>query len=127
MTDDVIRHTRPDAPHWFAVRELDSPPGRVLYLSGELDLVYTPNLREHIRAALDVDAVMRLVLDLAELEFIDSTGIGVLVWAHQECLERGRQLAVSGCGPRVRRVLNVYGVARRLRLYESAEQALETN
>ncbi|MBO2452626.1 STAS domain-containing protein [Actinomadura barringtoniae] len=126
MTDDAIRHTRPDAPHWFAVRELDSPPGKVLYLSGELDLLYTPDLRVHIRAALDSDEVIRLVLDLSELEFIDSTGIGVLVWADREATERGRHLAVSGCGPRVRRVLNVYGVAGRLRLYESAEQALET-
>ena len=89
----------------------------VLQVSGELDLVTSPGLRQHIH---DVVAEGRhsLVLDLSEVLFCDSSGVGVLIAARR--LIRSCQgslrliLPAQGAaeGSHVNRVLGALGVRR---------------
>ncbi|MGW4867234.1 STAS domain-containing protein [Streptomyces chartreusis] len=89
----------------------------VLQVSGELDLVTSPELRQHIH---DVVAEGRhsLVLDLSEVLFCDSSGVGVLIAARR--LIRSCQgslrliLPAQGAaeGSHVNRVLGALGVRR---------------
>ncbi|QOV37625.1 STAS domain-containing protein [Streptomyces ferrugineus] len=89
----------------------------VLQVSGELDLVTSPGLRQHIH---DVVAEGRhsLVLDLSEVMFCDSSGVGVLIAARR--LIRSCQgtlrliLPAQGAadGSHVNRVLGALGVRR---------------
>jgi len=85
----------------------------LLRLSGELDDASAPALeRELDRAESGVGAT--LVLDLSELEFIDSTGIALLVEAARRASEGGFELkALRGSG-QVERVLELTGVAELL-------------
>jgi len=72
-----------DEPADLVPLSIDSKPGAdgwVLALRGELDLVSASALREQLHA-LEQAGVDRLVLDLRELSFIDSSGLGVLVAA----------------------------------------------
>lgn len=52
----------------------------VLEVEGEIDLATAPRLRERLLAALN-DGETRVVVDLLEVGFIDSTGLGVLIGA----------------------------------------------
>lgn len=56
-------------------------PDGLLSLAGELDLASAPTLRAAAQEKLEAGAG-RLVLDLTELSFCDSTGLSVMVWAH---------------------------------------------
>ncbi len=84
---------------------------RTLRPSGELDIGTAPKLE---RALLeDRVAGDRIVLDLADLEFIDSTGLRVIVQA-AAAAEQGRwELRLRHGPPAVRRVFEISGVARR--------------
>jgi anti-sigma B factor antagonist len=78
----------------------------VLSLSGELDLATSALLERELDAA-EAARPMRLVVDLAGLEFIDSSGLNTLVQAHERASENGHQLLLRQ-GPRpVRRLFEL--------------------
>ena len=65
-----------------------------------------------------------LIIDLRNLDFMDSTGLSVLVRAHQRTEEQGRQLAMVKGPQQVQRLLSLTGVADRLTLVDSPEELL---
>jgi anti-sigma B factor antagonist len=85
----------------------------VIAVSGELDLASSPALQEELDRAQSANAQL-LIIDLRELDFMDSTGLSVLVRAHQRADEQGRQLAMVKGPQQVQRLLSLTGVADRL-------------
>lgn len=65
-----------------------------------------------------------VLLDLAEVTFIDSTGLGVLVKAHRHAQTTGGTVALLHPSVHTRKLLTVLGLDQVLRVYDSAEQAL---
>ena len=91
-------------------------------VGGEIDLHSAPQLRAELVKAAE-SARPRIVVDLADVTFIDSTGIGVLVGGLKRAREKGGSLAFSSVQPRVKRVLEITGLLRALPLYASREAA----
>lgn len=86
----------------------------VISLSGEVDLYTAPQLEE----ALAQDA-RAYVVDLIDCEFMDSTGLGVLVAARA----RVERLALIAPGIEVQRILEISGMDRVFPVYASPEAA----
>jgi anti-sigma B factor antagonist len=95
----------------------------VIAVSGELDLASSPALQEELERVSASDARM-LIIDLRELDFMDSTGLSVLVRAHQRAEEEGRELAMVRGPQQVQRLLSLTGVADRLTLVDTPEELL---
>ena len=95
----------------------------VLSVSGELDLASSPALQEELERAAASDSDL-LIIDLRELDFMDSTGLSVLVRAHQRAEEQGRQLAMVKGPQQVQRLLSLTGVADRMTLIDRPEELL---
>ena len=96
--------------------------GAVVSLAGELDLY---NAEEVRRALLDTlgDGAELLVVDLAEVTFIDSTALGVLIEARSRLSDRsGFRLAAPGL--EVRRALEVSGLDRHFVVRETVADAV---
>lgn len=91
---------------------------------GEIDLHSAPQLRAALLKACEMPAP-RIVVDLSEVTFIDSTGIGVLVGALKRARESGGEVHFCGIQTRVRRVFEITGLLRVLPLFESRDAALE--
>ena len=87
----------------------------VLLLQGELDLCTRERLRRAISSALK-HLPQILVVDLSGLDFIDCSGLSVLVWAHKRLAEQDRQLLITGSKPIVRRVFYLADVETYLHL-----------
>ena len=107
------------------VRGVESRNGAVVVqLAGELDLYNA----EEIRAAL-AEAIAAgprcVVVDLAEVEFIDSTALGVLIEARSELGNDSFSLAAPQLG--TRRTLQVSGLDRRLSVHDTVDGALESD
>jgi anti-anti-sigma factor len=88
----------------------------VLRLHGELDLATAEQLRRRIRTVLAEHDPHRLLLDLAELTFADSSGLAVLVWAHKRLASRDRQLRLHHPHRQIRRILHITGLDTRLHI-----------
>ena len=63
-------------------------------------------------------------MDLRELEFLDSTGLSVLVKANRRAVEAGQRFALVRGGPQVQRLLELTGVADRLTVVDTPEELL---
>jgi anti-sigma B factor antagonist len=94
----------------------------VLRLAGELDLYNAPALREALQACVERNPE-RLVVDLGEVTFVDSTALGALVEARSK-LRGGDGLALASPGLETRRALEISGLDRHLAVHESVEAAL---
>jgi anti-anti-sigma factor len=105
----------------------------VLALSGELDLASGGVLAEAIARACSAGAP-RLILDIRELEFIDSTGLREIVAGKSLCDEHDCAFLLTEGRPRVERVFEIAGLLELLAPYrtelepadEQAADAVET-
>jgi len=95
-------------------------------VTGDIDLVNTPELRSTLHALVDAD-VRRIVVDLDAVEFIDSTGLGVLIGCLRRLRSSGedRQLAVVCSRPGIVRVLSITGLDHLLDVYSDLPEALK--
>jgi anti-anti-sigma factor len=93
-----------------------------LTVTGELDLLSSPVL-ERALADAEGDPV---IVDLRGLEFMDSTGLHVLIQAHQRLHDAGRRLAVVRAGAHVQRLFDLTGVSESLTIVDSPDAALAT-
>jgi stage II sporulation protein AA (anti-sigma F factor antagonist) len=84
----------------------------VLRLCGELDLASSAVVEPIVMAALAT--AESVLLDLAELTFCDSSGLGVLIAASQRVDRRGSSFAVCNLQPAVRRVFDVADLGARI-------------
>jgi anti-anti-sigma factor len=92
----------------------------LLSVSGELDLATGPTLERELELALAGEPGL-VILDLRQLEFMDSTGLSVLIRAHNTAQSQGQRLGIVGGSRQVRRLLNLTGVAERLTVVDSPE------
>jgi anti-sigma B factor antagonist len=94
----------------------------VVHLTGELDLYNAPELR---KALLDCAArnPSRLVVDLAEVTFIDSTALGALIEARSR-LGSKEGFVLASPGLETRRALEISGLDRHFEVRETLEDAL---
>lgn len=90
----------------FGVRIHDFDGGRVVALTGELDALTCQGLAEHLIGSPG----SLVVVDLSQLTFIDSSGLGALHVARQRAIKGGGNLVVSRPSPMVRRVLEITGL-----------------
>ena len=62
---------------------------------GNMYVEDAPSVREKLTDLID-DGVTLLVLNLSGLEYVDSSGLGVLISIHKRCLQKGGKMVVSG-------------------------------
>jgi len=81
----------------------------VIALFGECDLASAEPFRDCLLDALQTNP-REVILDLAGLEFIDSTGLNLMVQAHKQISEGGGRIALHNVPPAVAKVLAIAGI-----------------
>jgi len=94
----------------------------VVKLAGELDLYNAPQVRDALAAACS-DVPGRVVVDLSEVEFIDSTALGVLIEARTK-LDNQRAFLLAAPGLETKRALEISGLDRHFNVHDSVSEAL---
>jgi anti-anti-sigma factor len=89
----------------------------VIIVAGELDIASAPMLKDAIERAREDDAE-DLVVDLRDLEFMDVSGLRVLIRAHQHAEEAGGRLRLANVRESVRRLLRLTGANEILSIEE---------
>ena len=113
-------------PTPFVIR-IDRPGTDIVSIAliGELDMADAPELRGKLRATVEDPSRPAFIVDLTDLEFIDSSGIAALLEAANALKERdGSELIVAGSGRQVKRLFAITQIDRALRLVESRDEAL---
>lgn len=79
-------------------------------LAGELDHLMAQRVREEIDALIDDARVRRLVFDVSRLEFMDSSGIGLIIGRYKRLSRRGGSVAVADPDARIDKLFRMSGV-----------------
>jgi anti-sigma B factor antagonist len=97
----------------------DSGARVTISLKGELDLSSVGKVQEELRR-VEAEEPALLVLDLANLTFLDSTGLRAVVTADERARERGRRLVVVRGPDAVQRVFTITRLEERLEMVDDA-------
>jgi len=81
-----------------------------VWLSGELDHRMAARVRDEIDGLIDDARVRRLVFDASGLEFMDSSGIGLIIGRYKRISRRGGSVAVASPGRRIDQLFRMSGV-----------------
>jgi len=113
-------------PAPFKVRSETLDDVQVIAVQGELDLNTAPQLEEPLSAALSSNGPA-LLIDLADCEFIDSTGIALIVRAWQQLDSNGQsqsRFALCCINDQVQRLLDITGLEASIPTHPSRDLAL---
>ncbi|MEA2273622.1 MAG: anti-sigma factor antagonist [Solirubrobacteraceae bacterium] len=100
------------------------PRTHILILSGDLDASSVSRFKERFEDALG-QGKTAMVVDMSELDFIDSVGLMVLMTSLRHLEEREGRLALVSANPRVRRPFEIAGLEAMFDFFEDREAALE--
>ncbi|HEY2181168.1 MAG TPA: DUF6328 family protein [Solirubrobacteraceae bacterium] len=95
----------------------------VLRLEGELDLASSPVLERALEGP-EIAETPLLVLDLDGLRFVDSTGLRIILLAHESARGRDQEFAITPGSPQVQRLLSITSVAEHMRVIASPDDLL---
>jgi len=110
----------------FEVKVGDFEHGvRTIFVRGELDLSTAPELKGPLEETLDGDGGSVLI-DLSQCEFIDSTGIALIVraWQRLDGGDSDRSLVICSQNDQVRRVLEITGLELSIPVHTTRDEAL---
>lgn len=113
-------------PAPFEVKLGDLENGvRTIAVHGELDLSTAPDLEGPLDEALN-SGEGSLLIDLSRCEFIDSTGIALIVraWQRLDSGENGRALVICSQNDQVRRVLEITGLELSIPVHLTRDEAI---
>jgi anti-anti-sigma factor len=98
---------------------------RTIYVRGELDLSTAPELEGPLNQALE-SGEGSMLIDLSQCEFIDSTGIALIVraWQHIDNSGNGRALVLCSQNDQVRRVLEITGLELSIPVHGTRDEAI---
>jgi anti-sigma B factor antagonist len=108
--------------------EISSGPGPdhvyVVRVAGEVDMSHEEELRGELRTAGESES-KAVVVDLTECEFIDSTGVRVLLLSReaQQSETDSERLAVAASSEQILRILSVMGVDKVIPIKPTVEEA----
>lgn len=95
----------------------------ILAVSGEVDVATAPRLRE-VLIDLVNKGQHRIVVDLGGVDFLDSTGLGVLVGALKRVRTHDGELALVCAEPRILKIFEITGLTKVFPMYRSADEAV---
>jgi len=96
----------------------------VIGLGGEVDVYTSPRLKQEILDLLN-GGTSKLVVDLSGVEYLDSTGLGVLIGGLKRARERDGDLKLICDNLRILRIFEITGLTKIFDIYRSEAEALE--
>ncbi len=96
---------------------------QALDLEGEVDVYTAPVLRQAIVDQVEA-GVKHLVINLSRVEYLDSTGLGILIGGVKRLKEQGGSLKLAGPSARITRIFEITGLNKIFDVFASEQDAL---
>lgn len=87
-----------------------------VFLEGELDHCSAQSIRRELDRVLEDHSVRHLILDMEKMDFMDSSGIGVILGRYRTLAGRGGTVAVRNMNAHVRRIFILSGMHQIIRM-----------
>jgi len=104
------------------IRQLET--AAVVDVAGEVDMATSPELRSALKR-LTRSSPARIVVNLTDVDFMDSSGIATLVQAMKESKPHGGQVVLAAPSQNLLRVLQLSNLTTLFRIYATVDDAIE--
>lgn len=92
-------------------------------LTGELDHFCAQSVRRDLDRLISDPGVRTLILDFSTLQFMDSSGIGVILGRYRQMRDRGGAVAVMNMNRHIARIFHMSGMDRIIRQIDTTQEA----
>ena len=100
--------------------------GRLTYkMPEEIDHHMAKAIAMEIDALIEGGGVRRVVFDMEQTRFMDSSGIGIILGRYRKVSTSCGRVAITGCSAAIRNILNMAGVFSIIDYMDSLEEAIE--
>jgi anti-sigma B factor antagonist len=96
----------------------------ILTLRGEIDVYTAPRMRQGIVDLVDAGS-LNIVVDMQKVDFLDSTGLGVLVEGLKRVRTRSGNLSIVVTQDKILKIFDITGLNKAFPIYGSLEEALK--
>ena len=101
----------------------ETPGFTVIAVSGEIDVYTAPKLREKLISLVD-EGSYQLIVDMEAVEFLDSTGLGVLVGGLKRVRSHDGWIDLACTNNRILRVFKITGLSKVFAIHDSVADAV---
>ena len=96
----------------------------ILTLRGEIDVYTAPRLRQSIVDLVDGGA-HRIIVDMEKVDFLDSTGLGVLVEGLKRVKTREGELAIVATHDKILKIFDITGLSKAFAIHSTVDEAFQ--
>ena len=100
--------------------------GIVVKVKGDIDSTTATYFSEEIFGILNNDGKINIIVDLQELRYVNSTGLGAFLNITKSVRLKGGEFAICNVNDNISDVIDIIGATAALNIYPSVEKALET-
>lgn len=97
----------------------------VIYITNDLDHHTVEQWRECSERLIAAGGIKHIIFDFTDVEFMDSSGIGLIMGRYKKIMFLGGKVAVTNVGRVVNRIFTLSGVYKIIDRYDSVEEALQ--
>lgn len=101
----------------------DRGPAKIAHLIGSANMVASGDLKEQLIALADSDPE-KLVLELSQLDFISSVGLGGIIAVHLRCRHQNTAITLVNPSPEIRELLDITNLTKLFPIHASVDDAL---
>ncbi len=96
----------------------------IVSIVGDLDHHQATQAREEIDRTMEAFKSKNLIMDFSKVEFMDSSGIGVVMGRYNKVKEKKGEILITGCSKYVKLILEMAGIFTIMDCCESLDEAL---
>lgn len=93
-------------------------------VTGEFDMVIADEFKKNVDSFLDSHLAKYLLVDLSEVTFIDSSGLGAILGRYKKIEHLKGKMVIAGPQPQVKKILEVSGITRVIDIYQDKKSAI---
>jgi anti-sigma B factor antagonist len=101
----------------------EHPEASIVDVEGEVDVLTSPRLKSALAALVDGGSSL-VVVNLAHVKYMDSTGLGVLVSAMKRIRENKGTIVLSGLNSHLSKIFEITGLRKVFEVYPTEDDAL---
>ena len=97
----------------------------LIRLKGDLDHHTAEQLRQQAEKTIEKHSIQHIVLNLEELHFMDSSGLGVILGRYKQIQKNQGEMIICAISPAVKRLFEMSGLFKIMKLEQSEKNALQ--
>ncbi len=94
----------------------------IFRIYGELDMNTVPEFKEKIEKAMQEKNIANIILNLQNMNFIDSTGVGALLGRYKKIKKINGEMIIVGVNERVKSIFKISGIYNLLKFYTTEKE-----